>query len=141
MVFQFAQRYLLTVILCAAVLPAFAQTADLRAVPYRLTTESKEEIEIRIVFKNNYKEVDRVEYDITVPKSNGDHAYKLKANEGGMVLLTFNVRSNRVESARINTDVSPVPQQLSVSSKSGERIIFLFAGNTNNVKVSSDRIK
>jgi hypothetical protein len=141
MILKFLGLFLLTASLISFAGPAGAQTADLRAVPFRLMTDSSEEIEIKIVFKNNYKEVDRVEYDITVPKSNGDHAYKLKASEGGAVLLIFNVRNNRVESARIDTDVRPVPQQLSVSSKSGERILFLFAGNTNNVKVSSDRIK
>ncbi len=138
---KFLPLFLLTAILISFTPTAGAQSAQLRAVPYRLTTESKEEVEIKIVFKDDYKAVDHVEYDITVPKSNGDHAYRLKANEGGMIILTFGVRDNRVASARIDTDVRPVPAQLSVSSKSGEKVLFLFEGSVNSVKVSSDRIK
>jgi len=123
------------------VVQARAQTpAEQRRVPYRLTTESGEPIEMRIYYANNYREVRGVDFDITVPKTDGVHQYRLKSAEGPSIVIDLTVASNKVTAASIAADPQAADQTLSVSSRSGERLMFVFDAQGNNTGITSERV-
>jgi hypothetical protein len=121
--------------------PALAQEgidpAAVITVPYRLPTASGEEVEMRLQFRNRYKEVLGATFDITVPKPDGDSTLELAAADGRKIILTLNVKGNTVLSTRVDTDARPAAGAsslvLAVSSRSGEALYFLFQFSGSSV--------
>jgi len=126
---------------------AYAQEQSIRNVPYRLTSESGEAIEMKVHYMDNYREVEGVSFDITVRKPDGAHQYRFAADEGHMVVVTLNVIENRVESFGIDTDYRPAEAaeastRLTLHSRSGEGLYFIYeweGAQLRNVRVDSER--
>jgi hypothetical protein len=120
--------------------------AKVMTVPYRLATASKEEIEMRLQYKNRYKEVVGVAFDITVPKPDGKSTFELAAADGKKIILTLNIKKNVVLSSSVDTDARPAAGAstvvLSLASRSGETLYVIFQfteGKVTAVTYNSSR--
>ena len=117
--------------------------AKVVVVPYRLPTVDGGEIEMRIQFKNVYKEVLGADFDITKVMTDGDHVLQLASVEGGKVNLAMKIANNNVLSTKVTTDARPAQGAtsvvLSVLSRSGEALYFIFNTSTGAVTFNSSR--
>ncbi len=115
-------------------------------VPYRLPTISGEEIEIRIHFKNRYKQVVQTDFDLVLSKPNGKHTLELLTIESKKIILTFDVEDKIVKGVNVSTNDKPKAgtsqNVLTLKSRSGESLFFIFewaGGKIRSVQVNSSR--